>query len=231
MCSLGAEHGTGEPIPLPNADGPTLARVLQFCERRVAESSASELLHPVEASRLAVASACAQRLAAILSAACAEANESERLAAAEAAEAQRVAAAATAAAARAAERLAAAKRDSERLAAEASAALLAASDAQAALQAHEGRIAITPPQSPVPLGAVAQPFPAWEQELVAPLERATLLRLIVARRTPTPPTPPRVRRVRPRAARPPPRDLRSRPQTYPAPHPTCLRHLVEAPSI
>ena len=158
---------------MPNVKALGLARVLQFCERRVAEAEMDKQRHATETLGLTRAAQTARRLAAEAEEARAAAAAREHSLAAAAAEAQRLAAAAEALHSEAAE-------EAECLTAEAANTQRLAETAEAALQQHVSWTAAEP-GAPAALGSVGFTFADWEQAFIAQMEKWALLQLIAVR--------------------------------------------------
>ena len=168
-----AGNGAGRPVPLPNVNALSLARLVQFCERRVSEAAAAAQRSVAETHRLGVAAATARRLVVETGKACAAAVEREQRLAVAVAEAQRLVAEATArhdAAAGEAERLAAQAAETERLAVE----------AEGALQQHRWN-AVTEPGALAALGGTGEVVAEWEETFIAQTGADSLLQLITVR--------------------------------------------------
>ena len=163
----------GRRVPVPNVNAPGLARLLQFCKRRVAEAEVDKQRHAAKTLSLYAASQTARRLAAEAGEARAAAAEREQRLAAAAAEAPRLASEAGA-------RLAAAAEVAECLPAEAADAERLAAAAEVALQEHISRSA-PEPGAPAALGSTGVIFAEWEQALIAQMDKRALLQLIVVR--------------------------------------------------
>ena len=160
-------------MPVPNVKALGLARLLQFCKRRVAEAEMDKQRHAAETLGLTAAAQTARRLAAEAEEARAAAAEKEKRLAVAAAEAQRLGAEAGA-------RHAAAAEEAECLAAEAADTEHLAAVAEAALQEHINRAAAEP-GAPAALGSAGVIFGDWELTFIAQMEKRAVLQLITVR--------------------------------------------------
>ena len=158
---------------MPNVKAPGLARLLQYCKRRVVEAEVDKYRHSDETLSLTAAAQAARRLAAEAEEARAAAAGREQRLAAEATEAQRLAAEAGA-------RHAAAAEEAECLTTEAADTEHDAAMAEGVLQEHISRAAAEP-GAPAALGNTGVIFAGWEHEFIAQMEKWALMQLITVR--------------------------------------------------
>ena len=158
---------------MPNVHSSGLARLLQFCKRRVTEAEVDKQRHAVETLSLSAAAQTARRLAVETEVARAVAVEREQRLAAALAEAERLAAEAEA-------RHSAAAEEAECLTAEATLTERLAVAAEAALRVHSSRV-VGEPGAAAALGSAGVVFADWEEALIAQMEKRALLQLIAVR--------------------------------------------------
>ena len=159
-------------MPLPNVEKRPLAKLVQFCEKRVAEAAAAQGRKSIDVPRLTSDVKAARRLADETAKDLAAASAREQRLGAAAAEAHRLAAEAT-------ELHVAAAEEAEHLAAEADKTERLAAAAEAALQQLVGSTTAEPGARAV-LGG-DEPFAKWEHAFIAQTEKRELLQLIMVR--------------------------------------------------
>ena len=167
-------------MPLPNVNTLSLAQLVRYCQKRVAEAPAATQLKVAELRRQTADAETARRLATELGKARVAVAETAQRLAAEAAEAQRLAAQAQRLAAQAAAQHRAEAGEAGRLAAEAAKAERLAAAAEAALEQLRSS-AVAVPGMPAALGGTGEVFDGWEETFIAQTGVGSLLQLIAVR--------------------------------------------------